>query len=226
MPPDSVLVNETTINADTIPATSSDSIPKFRKAAAAKKKNRFTAGLKKSLKATGAFFNFKKDYPSPKKALILTAILPGTGQIYNKKYWKLPIVYGAVGSMVYFISFTRGQYRRYRTAYIYRLDDDDNTIDEFTVNGQELLGTSAIKSRRDLFRKRNELSYVGLAFSYILAGVDAFVDAHLMRFDVSDDLSLQWQPTYEFLPNKEGAMGLHLSLQQKSKSNIVYPVEF
>lgn len=192
------------------------------------KKGKLATLLNNKSKGVREFFNFKKDYPNPKKAIILSAMLPGAGQIYNKKYWKLPIVYGGVGTMVYFISFTNSQYKRFRKAYIYRLDEDDGTPpDEFTTaDGVEILPTVSIKERRDYYQKNRELSYIGFAFTYILVGVDAFVDAHLMRFDVSDDLTLHLQPQYDFLPNREGAMGFHLSLQPKAKEPTVFPVQF
>ncbi len=172
-------------------------------------------------------FNFKKDYPSPKKALILTAVLPGLGQIYNKKYWKLPIVYGGVGSMVWLIIYNNREYNRYKTALKYRDDDDPETIDEFSnEDGVELVPDSSLKLSRNAALKNRELSYIGLAFSYILTGVDAFVDAHLLGFDVSDDLTLEWQPHYQILPNEASAMSLHFSFQHKAKKPVVYPVQF
>jgi len=174
------------------------------------------------------FFNFKKDYPSPKKALLLTAVVPGLGQIYNKKYWKLPIVYGSVGSMVYLIIRNNNAYNRYKTALEIRDDDDPDTFDEFTnpETGSQTLPDASLRQLRNEALKNRELSYIGLAFSYILSGVDAFVDAHLMRFDVSDDLSLEWQPRYQVLPNESSAMGVHFSFQYKQKSPIVYPVTY
>lgn len=171
------------------------------------------------------FFNFKKDYPSPKKALLLTAVLPGLGQIYNKKYWKLPIVYGGVGTMVFLIIRNNKQYNRFKTALIIR---DDGGIDEFTNPDTrvESLTDSSLRLLRNEALKNRELSYIGLAFSYILSGVDAFVDAHLHGFDVSDDLTLEWQPHYQMLPNQDSAMSLHFSFQHKSKKAVAYPVKF
>lgn len=172
-------------------------------------------------------FNFKKNYPSPKNALLLTAVMPGLGQIYNKKYWKLPIVYGGVGSMVYLIIRNSKQYNRYKTALIMR---DNGECDEFsdceTETPTPLLSDSDLRTFRNEALKNRELSYIGLAFSYILTGVDAFVDAHLQGFDVSDDLTLEWQPHYQLLPNLDSAMSLRFSFQHKSKKKIVYPIKF
>ena len=177
-------------------------------------------------------FDFKKDYPSAKKALLLSAILPGAGQVYTKKYWKLPVVYGALGAMGYFISFNTRQYKRFRTAYIYRLDEDPCTIDEFAddlgecTSGNERLTAESIRTIRNGYQKNKELSYIGFVIAYILVGVDAFVDAHLLSFDVNDDLSLQIMPQYEGLPNQSGAVGLHFSFQPKPKDSFVLPVTF
>ena len=86
--------------------------------------------------------------------------------------------------------------------------------------------TTDLNTLLEGYLKRRDLSYIGLAFTYVLAGVDAFVDAHLMRFDVSDDLSLEWHPSIDYLPNKESAIGFHLSFQPKPKPPIIYPVRF
>ena len=199
----SVFDGKMLLTQDTI--TSPDSVQKVKPA----------RDKKQFLRNVIGFFNLKKNYPSPKKAIVLSAILPGAGQVYNKKYWKLPLVYGALGTMGYFIYFSDGQYKRFRKAYIFRLDEDPNTIDEFTTaDGVQLLGDAAIKAQRDLFRKRRELSYIGMVFTYALVGVDAFVDAHLLRFDVSDELSLFLQPYYQLDPLTlgGGVAGIHLRL--------------
>jgi Family of unknown function (DUF5683) len=151
--------------------------------------------------------------------------VPGLGQVYNKKYWKLPIVYGTMSTMVYFISVNRSNYKAFAQDYRDRLDEDPETIDRWTKQGITL-STESIRSIRDGYHKRTEQSYIGLVFSYLLTGVDAYVDAHLLRFDVSDDLSIQLQPHYEYMPNKDGGMGLSLTLQPSSKEKVVYPISF
>ncbi len=186
----------------TEPVTDTLGIKERLLAAKTKKKKRFLKNL----------FDFKKDYPSPKRAVLLSAILPGTGQIYNKKYWKLPLVYGAIGAMGYFIAVNTTEYRRFRKGYIYMLDEDPDTESEF----EGILEASAVKSYRDQYRKNMELSYIGAAATYLLVGIDAFVDAHLLSFDVNDDLSLQIRPDYQWTSHdRAGTLGLRFSLRAK-----------
>ena len=179
----------------------------------------------------GDLFNFKKDYPSPRKAVLLSAILPGTGQIYNKKYWKLPLVYGAFGGLIYAINFNSTEYNRFQNALRDRLDDDElGTVDEFSqvINGEvvNFVDTPSLRGIRDGYRKNRELSYIGLVAVYVLTGVDAYVDAHLIKFDVSDDLSLQVDPSFKVLPDRTTSLGLGMSLNIKGKEQTVLPVEF
>ncbi len=134
---------------------------------------------------------FKSDYPNPKKAVLLSLILPGAGQIYNKKllYVRLPVIYGSLGFMGYLIYHNTDQYRTLRQAYLYRVDGDPATNDEF-----DFYSANDLKRLRDKARKNMELSYIGFFAIYTLQAVEAFVTAHLLTFDVSDDLSMHIQP--------------------------------
>jgi len=133
---------------------------------------------------------FKKGYPDPKKAGLMSLVVPGSGQIYNKDWWKVPFVYAAIGGLVYAINYNNEQYDRFQTAYQLTLDGKEN---EFTGTplGQN---TRALRSIRDGFDKNRQLSYIGLVAVYLLNGVEAFVAAHLNNFDISDDLSMQLRP--------------------------------
>lgn len=128
--------------------------------------------------------------PSPKKAVILSAIFPGNGQIYNRRYWKLPIVYGAVGGMGYLVYQNTQEHKRFKRAFFLRTDGDETTIDEF----EGIYTDSDISSLRESARGNLELAYVGLFVVYSLTAVEAFVDAHLQSFDISDDLSFKIKP--------------------------------
>ena len=130
-----------------------------------------------------------KNYPDPKKALLLSFILPGSGQIYNKKWWKLPIVYGALGTMLYIEFFNINQYTALRDNYRFLVDDDPNTNP--TEEPYTSLDANSMKFYRDESRRSLEQSSLFLGLTYILVATDAFVDAHLSTFDVSDDLSLR-----------------------------------
>lgn len=136
----------------------------------------------------------RADYPSPKKALILSAV-PGMGQFYNKKYWKIPIVYAAIGGLVYVVDLNNRQYNRLQTAYLATVDDDPDTISEFVDT--RLDNDQTLRNLRDSYDKNRQLSWFGLVAVYILGGVDAFVDGHLLDFDVSDDLSMKVKPNID-----------------------------
>lgn len=131
----------------------------------------------------------RKKAHSPRTATILAAVLPGAGQIYNRKYWKLPIVYGGLGALGYFAVTTGREYQRYRLAYRYQVDDDPNTINDIVAGSN-----SELKSLRDRNQRSLEYAVLGTVVFYALTVTDAFVDAHLMGFDVSDDLSMQFRP--------------------------------
>lgn len=133
---------------------------------------------------------------SPRKAMWLSAALPGAGQIYNdrpghRKWWKVPLIYGALGTGVYFIQDNTRQYRDLRSNYKLRVDGDSTTIDNYV----DIYSDSQLESEVLRFRRFTELSYIATAAIYVLQIVDATVDAHLYTFDVSNDLSMRIQPT-------------------------------
>ncbi|MFT3680945.1 MAG: DUF5683 domain-containing protein [Ferruginibacter sp.] len=146
--------------------------------------------------------NEKKKF-NPKTATIRSAIIPGWGQIYNKKYWKVPIVYGALGTTAGIFFYNIGTYKALRKAYIYRTDDDqtnDNLIDPRFSN----LSAGAIRSYRDSYRQNIDYSVLFFILFWGLNVVDATVDAHLKAFDVSDELSLKIKPGYSPVANTTG----------------------
>ena len=127
---------------------------------------------------------------SPRKAAIYSAVLPGLGQAYNKKYWKIPVIYAATGGLVYGVIFWQQTYIDYRTAYRIRMDNDPATTDKYL--GQ--LNDASLLSYTQVSHRYRDLTIFGTALLYLLNVVDASVDAHLFTFDVSDDLSLKVQP--------------------------------
>ncbi|HRG32861.1 MAG: DUF5683 domain-containing protein [Saprospiraceae bacterium] len=145
-----------------------------------------------SKKTTGTLKNIFKGKPG--RALTYSLLLPGAGQIYNKKYWKLPLVYSALGFPIYLISFNKSEYDRFDKAYRMRIDLKENSTDEFVG----ILEPSAIDSYRSLYDKNLQRSYLALVGAYLLIGIEAFVDRHLMEFDVSDDLSMSIYPSAGF----------------------------
>jgi len=138
----------------------------------------------------------KKFQPVPKRALMF-ALIPGGGQVYNRKFWKLPIVYAGLGFTTYMIIDNKKKFNRYDQARIYRLDGDSTTVDEFVG----LYSNEALFKIRQLYDKNLQVSYIWTGVIYGLSIVDAFVDAHLSNFDVSDDLS------FKLVPSTMGGMG-------------------
>ena len=126
----------------------------------------------------------------PGKATLYSAILPGAGQIYNRKYWKAPIVWGGLGLSIYFIQHNTKQYERYRDGYVALIDGDPGTVSEFEGGNAQ-----SVRDVADTYHKWRDQSYLALVGVYILNVVDASVDAHFVRFDVGKDLSLNVAPS-------------------------------
>lgn len=124
------------------------------------------------------------------------AVVPGSGQIINKKYWKAPIVYASLGTSVYFIIDNTEQMNEFKQAWIYETDDDETTFSELTDSNGDLYNDTELENGTYLFRRYRDLSYLALAGVYILQIIDANVDAHMRFFDANDDLSLSVSPPY------------------------------
>lgn len=141
-------------------------------------------------------------YPKPKKALWLAIALPGGGQIYNKKYWKLPIVYGGFVGCAYAIRWNNMMYKDYSQAYLDIMDDDPTTdsYNQFLHLGSEVTAENEeqykrlFKKRKDYYRRYRDMSIFALVGVYALSVIDAYVDASLADFDISKDLSLRITP--------------------------------
>jgi hypothetical protein len=142
--------------------------------------------------------------PDPKRALWLALVIPGGGQIYNRKYWKLPLVYGGFIGCMYAINWNNTMYKDYSQAYIDLMDNDPNTqsYNQFLHLGMKITTEADKKRFEDIFRKRKDkyrrwrdLSFFVMLGVYALSVIDAYVDAELSVFDISDDLSLKVEPT-------------------------------
>ena len=136
----------------------------------------------------------------PKKAGLYSAILPGSGQVYTKKYWKVPVIYGGLITSAYYINESNDLYQLYKSTYLNRLDGD------FTDNLN--YSDSDLRTLTEHYRRNREVSALLFTLTYILNIVDASVNAHLFDYDVSEDLSLHIQPVYF---SKENASGFSLS---------------
>lgn len=141
--------------------------------------------------------------PNPKRALWLALVLPGAGQIYNRKYWKIPIVYGGFVGCIYAMQWNNQMYRDYSQAYLDIMDDDPNTqsYNQFLHLGNKIDETnierykSLFKSRKDRYRRWRDMSFFVLVGVYALSVIDAYVDASLSEFDISKNLSMSVEPT-------------------------------
>ena len=142
--------------------------------------------------------------PDPKRAMWLAIVLPGAGQIYNRKYWKLPIFYGGFVGCAYAMRWNNQMYSDYSQAYIDIMDDDPNTksYESFLHLGLQIDDSNIeqfktrFKSRKDRFRRWRDLSFFCMLGVYGLSIIDAYVDASLSQFDISDDLTLHVEPGF------------------------------
>ena len=156
-----------------------------------------------SLKMMKKGRDWSKWRPNPKRALWLAIVLPGAGQVYNRKYWKLPIFYGGFVGCIYAMTWNNQMYHDYAQAYIDIMDNDPTTQ---SYNNFLHLGTTItpaneerykniFKQRKDRYRRWRDLSIFTTIAVYALSVIDAYVDASLSDFDISDDLSLHIAPT-------------------------------
>jgi hypothetical protein len=153
---------------------------------------------------------FTSKYPNPRKAAFLSLALPGAGQAYNKSWWKIPIVYGAIGGVTWVEVDNVKQYRKLRDNYKLLVDGDDNTNP--TESPYDRIDATTMKKYRDQWRKYVEQTSLVLGLVYLLGAADAFVDAHLHSFDVSDDLSLRVVPKAQSTPMGGPVFGVGIQL--------------
>lgn len=160
--------------------------------------------------------------PDPKRALWLAAVLPGAGQIYNRKYWKLPIFYGGFIGCFYAIRWNNMMYNDYAQAYLDLMDDNPEThsYDKFQHLGAQITEANMstwqnkFKRRKDYYRRYRDLSAFIMIGVYALSIIDAYVDASLSEFDISNDLSLRVAPAViqggasSAWPSKQSALGV------------------
>lgn len=181
IPPESAL---DTLRTDSIGTAVTDSIPP--------KKRGFL------------YRTFKSDYPNPNKALYLSLVFPGGGQLYNKRWWKAPIVWGGYAALIYSASYNTKWYKIFREEYIAAVNNGERKYPQFNAGD--------VKRLRDQFDKRKQLSYIGMLGLHIVQAAEAFVDCHLKTFDVSDDLSFRLKPSFEpSLASASPVVGLGVS---------------
>jgi len=168
----------------------------------------------------------EKFKPSSTKAVLFSAIFPGLGQIYNRKYWKLPLVYGSFIGCIYAITWNGNQYNGYRNAYLDFIDNDPktNSWDDYRYGNylnldydswSDVMKSSfgdALKSAKDYYRRYRDMSYIITIGVYALCIIDAYVDAQLFDFDISPDLSLHVAPIlFDRTAYSSRSVGMQLS---------------
>lgn len=151
------------------------------------------------IKDSVSFKKAKKEFNplAPSKAAFYSAVIPGLGQIYNKRYWKVPIVWGAIGGSAYMYIYNNDQYQRFRTAFKRR--QAGFTDDEFNGEGTlPLFDEDDLEYQQERFQNDRDLWLVAAIGLYALNIVDANVDAHLKQFNIDDDLSIDFEPYLDF----------------------------
>ncbi len=152
----------------------------------------------------------------PKKAL-LWSIAPGGGQIYNRRWWKLPIVYGAFAGMIGIADFNQTNFNRFQRALeseCFGVQDPDCVPSTHEFTG--LFDVNALRSLRDSYDRNRQLAYLGIFVVYLLQGVEAFVDAHLRTFDIEDDIGFRIEPQYYPEPGVPVGVSIVIPIRQSS----------
>ena len=160
--------------------------------------------------------------PNPQKALWLAIVLPGAGQVYNRKYWKLPLIYGGFVGCIYALQWNNTMFKDYSQAYLDIMDSDPSTesYNHFLHLGTKITSSNItqyqdiFRRRKDRYRRWRDLSFFCMLGVYALSIIDAYVDASLSEFDISDKLSLRIEPTVFSTAqrnslNSPSAIGLH-----------------
>lgn len=141
---------------------------------------------------------------SPHKASMYSAVLPGLGQIYNHKYWKVPIVYAGFGGLIYGIIYEARGYNKYKDLYKQMLDSNLNELEGVTIRQAEVY--------KDFHRRWRDLFSIGTAGFYALQIIDATVDAYLINYDISEDITLVVEPTLLSFNGNHNAVGIKFCL--------------
>lgn len=150
------------------------------------------------------------------RATTLSTIFPGAGQIYNKSYWRAPIVVGGIATTIYTIDWNNRGYQRFKTAYTLRIDYDKNPDKYPNGPADEFKGAYSatfLKNLKDSYRRNRDLCIILTAGVYLLNILDAHVDSHLQDFDISDDLSMNLEPYFGYTSiNTQPVYGVNMSL--------------
>ena len=184
------------------------------------------AKLNQSLKPVKKKRDWSTWHPEAKRAMWMALVLPGAGQIYNRKYWKLPIIYGGFVGCAYAITWNNQMYHDYSQAYMDIMDDDPTTdsYNQFLHLGATIDASNMdrykeiFRKRKDRYRRWRDMGVFVMIGVYAFSIIDAYVDASLSEFDISDDLTLRVEPAFmnsnpqSRNPFRSGTLGLQCSL--------------
>lgn len=164
----------------------------------------------------------KKFVPNPTKATWLALVIPGGGQIYNRKYWKLPIVYGGFAGCAYALTWNNKMYKDYMQAYkdFNSMGREASSVQDLLPPGYNISDTQLqelLRKRKDTYRRYRDLSIFAFIGVYLISVVDAYVDAELSNFDITPDLSMRVAPTVingqEMTGNRKQSVGVQCSFR-------------
>lgn len=212
------LETTTTVKTDSLPVIAETVVEQEQKITA----DSLTTIIGKPAKVKRDWNTWK---PNPKRAMWLAIVCPGAGQVYNRKYWKLPIFAGGFVGCYYAYTWNNQMYSDYKQAYLDITDNDPNTksYEKFLHLGSKIDDSNKQRyqnlfgKRKDRFRRYRDLSFFCILGVYALSVIDAYVDASLSQFDISDDLSLRIEPAFlnnstSRNPLQNGAWGIQCSL--------------
>jgi hypothetical protein len=171
----------------------------------------------------------QKKVLSPKKASIYAALFPGLGQVYNGKYWKLPIVYGGYAGLIYVLGWNNNNYTDYFDAY--KTISRYQTVDQMSKADKDYLDNlfkisywnlntnpsrfdsfkAQLKSGKDFYRRSRDMSIIMIAALHVLSIIDASVDANLFDFEINDDLSMRFNPLPMNFGNGPNVLGMNIA---------------
>ena len=166
--------------------------------------------LKSTLDVEADTSNIKLKKHSPHKATIYSLVIPGLGQAYNKKYWKIPIIYAGFGTLWYFIQYNNKEYKKFKEAYYHSLIAGDSLppVNDY----EEKFNSEDLLNNKNYFRRNRDFTYILTGIWYLLNVIDATVDAHLYNWEIDEDLSLRVEPDIRYINFGQNYSGFRLTL--------------
>lgn len=150
---------------------------------------------------------------SPPLATVLSAIVPGAGQVYNRKYWKVPLIYAGFAGIGYTAYYNGERYNKYKKVIIHYNNLDSAQQKGTVIVGGRSVSVDNVKAVRDDFRRYRDLNLIIMGGWYVLNIIDANVDAHFFDYDISEDLSLRWQPDFILGARQTAYVGASFSIR-------------